>query len=89
MHQHAINSKSQRDMTVMACSAGSGSLEVQLLQRERGRARPLKNGKALDTTLGFTPLDGMAMATRSGRLDPNIVIHLLEHEGFTTQRISG
>ena len=46
-----------------------------------------ENGQVLDTTMGFTPLDGIAMTTRSGSLDPNIVLHLLEHEGFTAQQL--
>ena len=37
----------------------------------------IKNGKSVDTTMGFTPLDGIAMSTRSGGLDPGILLYLL------------
>jgi acetate kinase len=37
------------------------------------------NGRSVDTTMGFTPLDGLVMATRSGSLDPGLVLWLLEH----------
>jgi acetate kinase len=35
------------------------------------------NGRSVDTTMGFTPLDGLAMATRSGSVDPGLLLHLL------------
>lgn len=37
----------------------------------------MRNGKSIDTTMGFTALDGLPMATRTGQLDPGVVIHLL------------
>jgi acetate kinase len=36
-------------------------------------------GRSIDTTMGFTPLDGIAMCTRSGAVDPGILIHLVRH----------
>jgi acetate kinase len=36
-------------------------------------------GKSVETTMGFTPLDGVMMGTRSGSVDPGILIHLLHH----------
>lgn len=41
-----------------------------------------RGGRSVDTTMGFTPLDGIAMSTRSGAIDPGILIHLLR-EGET------
>lgn len=38
----------------------------------------MKAGKSLTTTMGFTPLDGLPMSTRPGRLDPGTVLHLLK-----------
>ncbi|MEO5588111.1 MAG: acetate/propionate family kinase [Gemmatimonadaceae bacterium] len=43
----------------------------------------VRNGKSVDTTMGFTPLDGIPMARRSGSLDPGILLHLLRHGGQT------
>ena len=37
------------------------------------------DGKSVDTTMGFTPLEGLVMATRSGDIDPGIIIYLLKH----------
>lgn len=39
----------------------------------------VKNGRAIDTSMGLTPTGGVPMATRSGDLDPGVVVHLLRH----------
>ena len=39
------------------------------------------DGRSVDTTMGFTPLDGLVMATRSGEIDPGLVLWLEEHAG--------
>src|SRR5207244_6417505 len=44
-------------------------------------------GKCVDTTMGFTPLDGLMMATRSGSIDPSIVLHVQEHHGLTAAQV--
>jgi acetate kinase len=41
----------------------------------------VRDGRSVDTTMGFTPLDGLVMATRSGSLDPGLVLWLQEHVG--------
>ena len=40
------------------------------------------DGKSIDTTMGFTPLEGLAMGTRSGTIDPGIAIYLVRHRGY-------
>lgn len=45
-------------------------------------------GKSIDTTMGFTPLEGLLMGTRSGDLDPAVVFYLMEKENLSPQRIS-
>jgi acetate kinase len=40
------------------------------------------NGRSVDTTMGFTPLEGLVMATRSGSVDPGLVLWLAEHVGM-------
>ena len=42
----------------------------------------LKNGKAVGSSMGFTALDGLAMGTRCGRIDPGVLLYLLETEGM-------
>ncbi len=48
----------------------------------------VKNGESVDTTMGFTPLEGLVMGTRSGDLDPAVVFYLMEKENFSPDRIS-
>ncbi len=42
----------------------------------------VRGGRSVDTTMGFTPLDGLVMATRAGSIDPGLVIWLEEHVGL-------
>ena len=39
----------------------------------------VQGGRSVDTTMGFTPLEGLVMATRSGSVDPGLIIWLLQH----------
>lgn len=41
----------------------------------------IRAGKSVDTTMGFTPLEGLMMGTRSGSIDPGILIYLIRHRG--------
>lgn len=47
----------------------------------------IKNGKSIDTTMGFTPLDGLIMGTRSGSIDPSIPLFLMKNMHVTPQEI--
>ncbi|HEV2493425.1 MAG TPA: acetate kinase [Terriglobia bacterium] len=47
----------------------------------------IRGGRSVDTTMGFTPLDGLIMGTRSGSVDPGILIHLLRHGGYDADRL--
>src|SRR3989338_832189 len=47
----------------------------------------IRNGKSVDTTMGFTPLEGLPMGTRSGSIDPAIVPFLCKHEKKTPQQV--
>jgi len=44
----------------------------------------IRDGRSIDTTMGFTPLEGLVMATRSGSVDPGLLLWLLEHEQLST-----
>jgi len=46
------------------------------------------DGRSLDTTMGFTPLEGLVMATRSGSVDPGMLLWLMEHEGLSTDELA-
>src|SRR6202162_3288253 len=45
------------------------------------------HGRSVDTTMGFTPLDGLMMGTRSGSLDPGILTYLMREEKFTGEQL--
>ncbi|MGM1062610.1 acetate/propionate family kinase [Saccharothrix sp. Mg75] len=71
---HAYASRRATELTglpgarVVTCHLGAGcSLAA------------VRGGRAVDTTTGFTPLGGLPMATRSGDLDPGVLLHLLDH----------
>lgn len=50
-------------------------------------ASAVMDGKCVDTTMGFTPLDGLMMATRCGSIDPSIVLHVQERHGLTAAQV--
>lgn len=43
----------------------------------------IRDGHSIDTTMGFTPLDGLMMGSRSGSVDPGILIYLIRQQGYT------
>jgi acetate kinase len=48
----------------------------------------VRDGRSADTTMGFTPLDGLVMATRSGSVDPGLVLWLQTHAGIPADELS-
>lgn len=75
-------------------------LTAQILQRDLASLRlitchlgngcslaAIRNGHSIDTTMGFTPLDGLMMGSRSGSVDPGILIHLIRQEGYTADQL--
>jgi acetate kinase len=48
----------------------------------------IKNGRSIDTSMGFGPLSGLMMGTRSGDIDPSVIFHLMEHSGYTLEQLS-
>ncbi len=46
------------------------------------------DGRSVDTTMGFTPLEGLVMATRSGTIDPGLVLWLVEHEDLSPHEVA-
>jgi acetate kinase len=64
--------------------------EVRLITCHLGNGCSLaaiQNGHSIDTTMGFTPLDGLMMGSRSGAVDPGILIHLLRQPGYTVEKL--
>ncbi|MGO4878130.1 acetate/propionate family kinase [Pedobacter psychrotolerans] len=48
----------------------------------------IRNGQSIDTSMGFGPLSGLMMGTRSGDIDPSVVFHLIEHAGYSLNQLS-
>jgi len=68
---HAIKLLGKKETRIITCHLGNGS-----------SLTAVKNGKSIDTTMGFTPLEGLIMGTRTGNIDPTIPIYLVAHKGF-------
>lgn len=47
----------------------------------------IEEGRSIATTMGFTPLDGLVMGTRTGALDPGVILYLLQHEGMDADAV--
>jgi acetate kinase len=47
----------------------------------------VRNGICVDTSMGFTPLEGLVMGTRSGSVDPGLMMYLLRQKGLTAEQI--
>jgi acetate kinase len=45
------------------------------------------NGRSVDTTMGFTPLEGVPMATRSGSVDPGALVYLMRERGLSVEEL--
>ncbi|MBZ4655066.1 MAG: acetate kinase, partial [Peptococcaceae bacterium] len=65
------------EVKVITCHLGNGA-SIAAVDR----------GKSIDTSMGFTPLEGVMMGTRSGDMDPAIVSFLMEKENWTTEETS-
>ena len=64
-------------LRLVTCHLGAGST----LAATRG-------GRSMDTTMGFTPLDGLVMATRCGSVDPGLIVWLLQHGGLSLGEVA-
>jgi acetate kinase len=64
------------ETSIITCHLGNGS-----------SITAVKNGKSIDTSMGFTPLAGVMMGTRSGDVDPAIIPYLADKMGMSANRI--
>lgn len=65
------------DLKIITCHLGNGS-----------SITAIQNGKSIDTSMGFTPLEGLIMGTRSGNVDPGAVAYIQEKEGMTASEMN-
>jgi acetate kinase len=81
-HQYCADRAAQllgqelKDLRLISCHLGNGcSLAA------------IKNGHCIDTTMGFTPLDGLMMGSRCGSIDPGIILHVLREKMYTVEEL--
>jgi acetate kinase len=65
------------ELKVVTCHLGAGA-----------SLAAVRAGRSVDTTMGFTPLEGLVMATRSGTVDPGILLYLQRHAGLTEPQLT-
>ena len=65
------------ELRVVSCHLGAGA-----------SLAAIAGGRSVDTTMGFTPLEGIVMATRSGSVDPGLVLWLQEHAGMPASELA-
>ena len=68
--------KDIEDLKIVTCHLGNGV-----------SVTAVDGGKSIDTTMGFTPLDGIIMGSRSGSIDPAIVTFLQKEKGYTPEEV--
>ena len=68
--------KKPEDINIVTCHIGSGA-----------SITAVKNGKSFDTSMGFTPLEGIMMNTRCGDIDPAVVEYICNKEGKTASEV--
>lgn len=68
--------KDIKDLKIIVCHVGNGA-----------SVSAIDGGKVIDTSMGFTPLEGLTMGTRSGDLDPAIVAFLMKKEGLSIEEM--
>ena len=65
------------ELRIVSCHLGAGASLCAIA-----------DGTSRDTTMGFTPLEGLAMATRSGSVDPGMLLWLMQHEGLSADELA-
>ncbi|MBQ7727977.1 MAG: acetate kinase [Clostridia bacterium] len=68
--------KPMEELKIITCHCGNGSSFTAV-----------KNGKVIDTSMGFTPQEGLPMGTRCGSIDPTIVTYIMKQEGLTPDQM--
>ena len=85
---HGIAHVSLAGICAAAANRPLTSLRLITLQLGNGcSATAIDRGRSVDTSMGFTPLEGLVMGTRSGDVDPAVVGHLVRREGLSVDEV--
>ncbi|RKY91402.1 MAG: acetate kinase [Ignavibacteriae bacterium] len=71
---------------IAAENLGKDISEIKIITTHLGNGcsmAAVKNGQSIDTTMGFTPLEGLLMGTRSGDIDPSLILYIMGKEGLS------
>ena len=71
---------------IAAENLGKDISELKIITTHLGNGSSMaavKNGQSIDTTMGFTPLEGLLMGTRSGDIDPSLILYIMGKEGLS------
>jgi acetate kinase len=82
VHRYGFHGLSYEYILAALTDAAQGRLIIAHLGSGASMAA-VQDGRPLDTTMGFTPLGGLVMATRPGDLDPGLLLYLLQEKGYT------
>ncbi|MCV5597624.1 acetate kinase, partial [Escherichia coli] len=69
--------KPLNELNIINCHLGNGASVCAI-----------KNGESVDTSMGLTPLEGLAMGTRSGDIDPAVVFFMHDQLGYSVEQIN-
>lgn len=72
-----VMGKDVKDLKIVSCHLGNGS-----------SITAINGGKSVDTSMGFTPLDGLVMGTRCGSVDPSAIDYVEKKKGFTPDEMT-
>lgn len=72
-----VMGKNVEDLKIVTCHLGQGASICAV-----------DGGKSIDTSMGLSPLGGIAMVTRSGDLDPSVVTEIMDREGLTAKEVN-
>lgn len=85
---HGIAHASMAGICAAAAKRPLAQLRLITLQLGNGcSATAIEGGRSVDTSMGFTPLEGLVMGTRSGDLDPAVVGYLVRKEGLSVDEV--
>ncbi len=85
---HGINHQYCAERAAEMLGANLQSLKLVTCHLGNGCSlAAIENGHSVDTTMGFTPLEGLMMGTRSGSVDPGILTYLIRQRGYSGERL--
>ncbi|MFH1966013.1 MAG: acetate kinase [Acidobacteriota bacterium] len=91
IRRYGFHGTSHRYVTMQyARETGISTEDVNIVTLHLGNgtsACAVKNGKSIDTSMGFTPLEGLVMGTRSGDVDPSLIEYIGDKKGLTAKQV--